>query len=83
MTIDALEEVYRATPLVPFVLLLADGQEVWVDHPECLSFRPEKPRTIAVALPNSAFKIIDLLMVVALEVGKKKTRRRRQGNGRE
>jgi len=69
MTIDALSEVCRASPFMPFSLQLADGRQIGVDHPECLSFHPEKPRTIAVALPNSAFKIIDLLLVVALEVG--------------
>jgi hypothetical protein len=45
---------------------LADGREIEVRHPECLSCS-RSGRTIAVATPEDAIKAIDLLLVVAIE----------------
>lgn len=78
MTIEQLVEVYRARPFHPFVLQLADGTTVDVPHPECMSFFPNRPRSISVALSNGAFKIIDLLLVAAIHVGNGKAPTRRR-----
>lgn len=76
MTIEQLREVHGATPFRPFRLQLADGDEVQVLHPECLSYFG-KGRTIAVAISDEVVKIIDLLLVAAIEVGDGKQRSRR------
>ncbi len=67
MTIDTLRAYHQAKPFHPFVLQLADGQEVEILHPECLAYFPKSPRTISVALTGDLVKAIDLLMVVAIE----------------
>jgi len=73
MTIDQLREVFREKPFRPFHLQLADGIQVPVTHPECVSYHPEHPRSISVALPSGAFKIIDLLLVGAIHIENGKT----------
>ncbi|NLE58931.1 MAG: hypothetical protein GX616_11255 [Planctomycetes bacterium] len=67
MTIEQLNEVYRARPFKPFALELADGNWVEVPRPEFLM--PSRTgRTVAVALENDAIKIIDLLLVTAIHI---------------
>lgn len=67
MTIDTLREYHQARPFHPFVLQLADGQNVEVRHPECLAYFPNRPRTVFVAAPNDRFKAIDIVVVAAIE----------------
>jgi len=76
MTIDQIREVHGTHPFQPYRLQLADGTEISVSHPECVSFHPKHPRSIAIALPNGAFKIIDLLLVAAIHVENGRARRR-------
>ncbi|MEE9295489.1 MAG: hypothetical protein V3W34_11080 [Phycisphaerae bacterium] len=78
MTIEQLREIHQARPFAPFRLQLADGNEVEVSHPETLAFHPKNPRSIAVALPNGAVKVIDLLLVTAAHIGYTKPRRKRR-----
>ena len=68
MTIEQLREVHRAQPFKPFVLELADGNQVSVSHPEILWINPKNPRTVIVAMPDGGFKIIDLLLVATIHV---------------
>jgi len=69
MTVEQLREVVNTQPFTPFTLQLADGNEVAVPHREFLWIHPKNPRTVGVALENSAFKIIDLLLVAAIPKG--------------
>ena len=78
MNIEPLREVHKARPFQAFTLHLADGNEVRVPHPEFIWFHPKNARTAIVGLPNGAFKIIDLLLVVSIEVGNGKARRRKR-----
>ncbi len=70
--------MHRAQPLQPFTLELTDGQKVDVPHPEFLSFS-RGGQTVAVAGENGAFKIIDIYLITAIQLGNcKPTRRRRR-----
>ena len=80
MTIEKLREFYQATPFRPFVLHLADGQEIPVVHREYFAAAPSG-RTLAIYQPDDTFNLIDLLLVTDIEVkpqanGDKKRRRR-------
>ena len=41
MSIVQILEAYRASPFRPFILHLADGRRVAVNHPEFIMFLPE------------------------------------------
>jgi hypothetical protein len=80
VTIASLRDVHRARPFRPFILRLADGRSIRVDHPELMAFLGAG-RTIAVSYPESDhFELIDLLLVNSVEVGR--PRRGDQGRRR-
>lgn len=63
---------------MPFTLELADCLRVRVNHPEFMSHRPGA-RTDAVSIPEGYHKIIDVMLLVAIDFGGSKGRRRRAG----
>jgi hypothetical protein len=67
MTIEQVRHAYNTKPFQPFVLHLADGRNLSVQHPENMAFSPSG-RTITVYQDDDASHIIDLLLVTALEV---------------
>ncbi len=67
MTIEQLRTVYRAQPFRPFVLHLADGRQIPVQHPEFIMTVPSG-RTIFVVQPDDTANIIDLLLVTDIEL---------------
>ncbi len=67
MTIEQLRAAYMAKPFRPFVIHLADGREVPVQHPEFMMAVPSG-RTIVVCQPDDSLNIIDLLLVTDLEI---------------
>ena len=67
MTIEQLRTVYNAQPFRPFVIHLADGRELPVQHHEFIMTVPSG-RTLAVAQPDDTVNIIDLLLVTDLEI---------------
>jgi len=75
MTIEELRNAHLAQPFRPFTLELADGQKIPVPDPEFMTSAP-KNRSIAVATPDGTHKIIDLLMVVAIDFPNGQNRRR-------
>ena len=79
MTSETLQEVVRAQPLQSFVLHLADGREILVDHPEVIAFRPGG--RMAVEMLGDSFEFMDLLSVISLEVPpRRRESRRRRGS---
>ena len=68
----------QAQPFHPFVLHLADGRNLRVEHPEFLSISPAG-RTIVVHTPDDSMQIVDLLLVVSLEPVNGSVRRRGRG----
>ncbi|RJP32083.1 MAG: hypothetical protein C4547_14555 [Phycisphaerales bacterium] len=76
MTNEQLREVLGARPFRPFTMQLADGSKVHVPHSEFMLPHPKGGRTVAVAMSGDAFKIVDLLLVTAIEVGNGRPARR-------
>ena len=67
MTIKEIRNLYEARPFQPFIIHLADGRTIPVDHPEFLASSPSG-RTIIVYRQDDSFNIVDLLLVTDLEV---------------
>jgi len=66
MNAEQIRQFSRATPFVPFVLILSDGRRVLVRHPEFLDFSPGD-RTVVVHQLDDSFELVDLLSVAKLE----------------
>jgi hypothetical protein len=66
MTVEQLKAADTAQPFRPFVIHLADGREIPVQHPEFLLTVPSG-RTIVVCQPDDTLSIVDLLLVTDLE----------------
>jgi hypothetical protein len=67
MTIERLKELYEAQPFRPFLIHLADGRELPVQHRDFIMAVPSG-RTIIVAQPDDTVNIIDLLLVTDVEI---------------
>jgi hypothetical protein len=67
MRIEKLRLLHTARPFRPFVIHLADGRHIPVEHPEFLAQSPSG-RTIYVETSGDKGHHIDLLLVTDLEV---------------
>ena len=67
MTIEQLHNVYNAASFRPFVMHLADGRAVPVEHRDFIMTVPSG-RTVVVAQPDDTLNIVDLLLVTDLEI---------------
>jgi hypothetical protein len=67
MTIDQVRQLYNAQPFRPFIIHLADGRSVPVNHPD-FSMTVPGGRTTLVAQPDDRVNIIDLLLVKDIEL---------------
>jgi hypothetical protein len=67
MTIEQLQAVYKAQPFRPFVLHLADGRQIPVNHPDFILAYPSG-RTVFVVQPDDTANIVDLLLVSDIEL---------------
>jgi hypothetical protein len=68
MTIERIREMLGLRPFQPFVIHLADGREISVQHQEFVAMSPTG-RTMVVYQPDDSMNIIDLL-VTDLEIGR-------------
>jgi hypothetical protein len=66
MTIEQVKAAYHARPFRPFIMHLADGRQVGVEHPEFMAAAPSG-RTVMVYQPDDTSNIIDLLLVTDIE----------------
>ena len=67
MTIEQIRRLYEAQPFRPFLIHLADGRALPVEHREFMASAPSG-RTVIVYQPDDSFNIIDLLLVTDIEV---------------
>lgn len=67
MTLIEVRARYETRPFKPFILHLADGRAIPVEHPEFMMTAPDG-RTIAVYQPDGYLNIIDLSLVTDLEI---------------
>ena len=67
MTIERLKELYEAQPFRPFLIHLADGRKLSVQHRDFIMAVPSG-RTIIVAQPDDTVNIVNLLLVTDLEI---------------
>lgn len=67
MTLEQFRAVQSAQPFRPYLLKLADGNTLAVNHPEWVSHSPSG-RTIVLWKPDDSFEIVDLLLIVSIEV---------------
>ena len=67
MTIAQLRNVHQAQPFQPFIIRLADGRQIPVQHREFVMPVPSG-RTIVVCQPDDTLNIIELLLVTDLEI---------------
>jgi hypothetical protein len=77
MTSDQLRQTLRAEPFRPFVVHLADGRKLKVQHPEFVAQSPAG-RTFVLWGPDEAFEVVDLLHVTSLKVTNGKTKSRKK-----
>jgi hypothetical protein len=79
MTIEQVRQLYNAQPFRPFIIHLADGRALPVNHREFIMTVPSG-RTIFVAQPDDRVNIIDLLLVTDIELSPTEhgSRRRRR-----
>jgi hypothetical protein len=66
MTIEKIREFYNQRPFRPFVMHLADGRSILVQHPEFIATAPSG-RTVTVYQPDDTLNVVDMLLVTDLE----------------
>jgi len=66
MTIEQMRAAIKASPFKPFVMHLADGTTIPVQHPEFLLSVPSG-RTLFIVQPDDTTNIVDLLLVSHLD----------------
>jgi hypothetical protein len=66
MTADRLREALQKRPFERFVIHLADGRKVPVDHPELAAIYPSG-RTVFVVQRDETSSWIDVLLITELE----------------
>jgi hypothetical protein len=67
VTIAEMKAFCEARPFRPFIMHLADGRNIPVNHQEFIMAAPTG-RTIAVYQPDGALHVIDLLLVADVEL---------------
>ncbi|MCH8146496.1 MAG: hypothetical protein IH987_00660 [Planctomycetes bacterium] len=69
------KSVYRAEPFRPFVVNLADGRNIPVEHPEFMAVSPTG-RSAVIYGEDGSFEIVDVMLVTNITVGKGKANAR-------
>ena len=81
MTQEQIRKVYEARPFQPFTLFLADGTRLRVLHNDFMWIPPTATRTVWIADADGTARIVDLLLVAAIELTNGKSARKRRKNG--
>jgi hypothetical protein len=67
MTTAEVRKLYEARPFRRFIMQMADGSSLSVEHPEWMAFSPNG-RTVIVYSRDGSFEIVDLLLVTNVKV---------------
>lgn len=65
MNVQDIRDLYSAAPFEPFELVLTNGTQLLIDHPEFMSFSRDY-RTVHVQDRHGRTKRIDVKLIVAL-----------------
>jgi hypothetical protein len=68
MTIEKMRELIHAQPFEPFVVHLAEGRNVSINHPDFVSSSPTGRVIHVFHGTGDASTFIDVLLVTALEI---------------
>jgi hypothetical protein len=80
VTTDKFKATLHTEPFVPFVVHLAEGRSIPVNHREFAILAPSG-RTVVIFQPDDTMNMVDLLLVTDLETQGGAKRRRRGSNG--
>ncbi len=69
------QSLYRAEPFRPFVVNLADGRNIRVEHREFMAVSPTG-RSAVIYGEDDSFEVVDVMMVTSITVGNGKAKRR-------
>jgi len=67
MKVERLLELMRATPFVPFSVLLPNGEKMRVKHPDFIWVHPDR-RTLIVVAENGHTRYLNHQMIVGIEL---------------
>ena len=67
MTIEQMRSFYNAQPFRSFLVHLADGRAIPVNHREFIMSVPSG-RTVIICRPDDTVNVVDLLLVSDLEI---------------
>ena len=70
MKIAEVRSLLHASPFRPFLIHVADGGRLLVQHEDFVALAPTG-REMFVYLPDGSHQVVDAMMVTRLEVGKK------------
>ncbi|HEV2096001.1 MAG TPA: hypothetical protein VGQ82_05815 [Chthoniobacterales bacterium] len=76
MKIDEIRKLYHAAPFKPFGIVLTNGRQVRVDHPEFMALSPSG-RTIVVFEPDGHLAV-DVPLIVATKTFENGARARKR-----
>jgi hypothetical protein len=76
MTFDEIKKLYCAAPFRPFEIVLTNGRQVQVDHPEVMALSPDED-TVVVSEPDG-HRTIDMPLVIAVKELKNGARPRKR-----
>ncbi len=82
MDLKHLKELHAARPFRPFTMHHADGRSRAVPHPELMAFLGNGRTVFWSDAHSDGFELIDLILIIAVEVGASESRngrRRRAG----
>lgn len=65
--LEQIRMLHRAQPFLPFVIHLADGDDIQVLHPEFLAIAPSE-RELLVFHKDGSYDIINVMLVTAVKV---------------
>jgi hypothetical protein len=68
MKFDELKKVKDQRPFQPFLVRMADGREVPVNHPDGIAWQPDSPRIAIVAAPGGGWEVIEIALITSLGV---------------